>query len=301
MSNVDPLARIAELPAVQEAVQHARTTVDRLFGHRVLRRRGSDVAMEATLRGARASAALAGADVPLEVLRAQGAADTGETGERHPDDAADGAGTVATTDGGTTDARVRGALRIYGDLGPLVQTWSTAPRQVLARLHTLAAADLVAPEHLGRPREAGHAPPVVDLESTTAADGPLGEPPASAELTARLQALGQLVSTRSAAPALVTSSVVHGELMVLRPFGWGDGLVARAAERLTLIDLGLDPKALAPTEIGHAQDLQQYRTALAAYRSGTPEGISQWIAHCSEAVASGARETLATCEALMRG
>lgn len=286
MSNVDPLARIAELPAVTEAVQYARKAVDRLFGHRVLRRRGSDVSMEVTLRGARASASLAGADIGLETLR-QGA-DTHNVAE------ADSA----------TDARVRGALRAYGELGPLAQVWGTSPHQALARLHTLIAADAVAREHLGRPRhsstDAEHGPdPLLDAELNT--EEQLGPLPPPEELTVRLDALGQLLSTRSAAPALVTSSVVHGELMTLRPFGWGDGLVARAAERLTLIDRGLDPKALAPAEIGHEHDPDRYLAALADYRSATSAGITRWIEHCAESVAHGARETLATCEAMQRG
>ena len=65
----DPLAAVARLPGVDEAVDRARTAVDRLRGHKVLRSRSSQVTAESALRGARASAALAGADWPLEELR----------------------------------------------------------------------------------------------------------------------------------------------------------------------------------------------------------------------------------------
>ncbi len=58
------------MPGVAEAVERARRAVDDLRGHRVLRRSADRVAAESALRGARASAALAGAEVPLDVLRA---------------------------------------------------------------------------------------------------------------------------------------------------------------------------------------------------------------------------------------
>jgi hypothetical protein len=74
---------------------------------------------------------LAGADVPLDVLRQQ------------PDNVATGAG--------TDDAVVQGALRVAGELGTLRTTWGRAPLQVLARLHALAAAGRVSEPELGRP------------------------------------------------------------------------------------------------------------------------------------------------------
>ncbi|WP_017625932.1 Fic family protein [Nocardiopsis chromatogenes] len=266
-ATTDPLARIAELSGVGEAVDEARTVVDRLLGHRVLRRRSADVSLESALRGAHASAVLDGADVSLEQVRA----------------------------GEADDARVKGALRVSGELGRLVETWPKAPRQVLARLHTLAAADALTgdgADRLGRPRAGGE----------TAQDPlGLGAPPSPIEVEARLEALGALLERRSSAPALVVAAVVHGELMALRPFGWGDGLVARAAERLVLIERGLDPKSLAAPELGHGQRREGYAEGLRGYLTGTPEGVRTWVLHCCAAVADGARDSLATCEALKRG
>ncbi|MFD0773892.1 oxidoreductase, partial [Streptomonospora algeriensis] len=66
----EPLQRVAELPGVDSAVGETRALVDRLLGHRILRRRSSDVSMESALRGARASAVLDGADADLEEVRA---------------------------------------------------------------------------------------------------------------------------------------------------------------------------------------------------------------------------------------
>ncbi|MFD0776135.1 oxidoreductase, partial [Streptomonospora algeriensis] len=102
-------------------------------------------------------------------------------------------------------------------------------------------------------------------------------------------------------PALVVGAVVHGELAALRPFGWGDGVIARAAERLTLITRGLDPKSLVPTELGYLELRGEYGPALRGYLAGTPDGVGGWVAYCCRAVAAGARDSLATCEALQRG
>ena len=98
---------------------------------------------------------------------------------------------------------------------------------------------------MGRPRLAGEPvdEPLIELRRCrTRARSP-----------ARLDGLAELVIAGSAAPALVTAAVVHGELLALRPFGSYNGLVARAAERIVLIGSGLDPKSICPAEVGHAE------------------------------------------------
>ncbi|MFN2538125.1 MAG: hypothetical protein ABR549_08225, partial [Mycobacteriales bacterium] len=53
----------------------------------------------------------------------------------------------------------------------------------------------------------------------------------------------------------------------------------------------------------HAPDGTPYVTyaeAVRGYRDGGPEGVARWIGHCAQAVALGAREGLAVCEALLR-
>jgi hypothetical protein len=107
---------------VRDAADSARAAVDRLLGHRVLRRQSAEVSAESALRGAWASATLAGADFPLEKVRA-----------------------------GVDDPVVQGALRVSAELGRLAETWQRAPAQVLARLHVLAAAGLAPEAELGRP------------------------------------------------------------------------------------------------------------------------------------------------------
>lgn len=257
----DPLAVIARLPGVPEAVETARQAVDRLYRHRVLRRASPAVSTESSLRGARASAALEGVDVPLDKLRGD---------EVH-------------------DPVVQGALRASAELGRLGPTWRKAPRQVLARLHTVAAAGLADQEALGRPRTADSAPDPLDL----------GPAPSAQETSVRMESLFKLLDGASKAPALVLAAITHAELAVLRPFGTADGLVARAAERLTLVEYGLDPKSLVAVEVGHLE--LPYAEGLRAYLSGTPEGVAQWIQQCASAVSLGVREAVAICEALQRG
>ncbi len=122
------------------------------------------------------------------------------------------------------------------------------------------------------------------------------------EVSGRLEGLADLIIAGTSAPALVTAAVVHGELLALRPFTSHNGLVARAAERIVLVGSGLDPKAVCPAEVGHAElGRASYLSALDGYVSGTPEGMAAWIAHCGRAVELGQRESTAVCEALQRG
>ncbi|MEV0594387.1 oxidoreductase [Nonomuraea cavernae] len=257
----DPLAVIARLPGVSEAVEEARQAVDRLYRHRVLRRASPAVSTESSLRGARASAAIEGVDVPLDALRRD---------EVH-------------------DPVVQGALRASAEMGRLGSTWRKAPRQVLARLHTVAAAGLADEPALGRPRVHDDAPDPLGL----------GPGPSAGETAARVDNLLQLLEKPTKAPAIVLAAVVHAELAVLRPFGTADGVVARTAERLTLVEYGLDPKSLVAVEVGHLE--LPYADGLRAYLTGSPEGVAEWVRQCASAVALGVRETTAICEALQRG
>jgi hypothetical protein len=271
-STADPLVPLGELAGVAEAVESVRKAVDAVYGHRVMRRRSSEVSAEAALRGARGSAAVAGADWALEEVR------------RRSDFGAD------------SQARTVGAaLRMSAEAGQLLSVWGQSPLRVLARLHLVAAGGDAPDASVGRPRLAGE--PVVDAELSDRL--PL---PDAGETSARLDNLAQLVVAGSAAPALVTAAVVHGELAALRPFGSFNGLVARAAERIVLVGSGLDPKAVCPAEVGHAElGREAYAGALADYASGTPAGVAGWIVHCGRAVELGARESTAVCEAMQRG
>ena len=245
----DPLAGVSSLPGVDETVAATRLALDRMAGHRVQRRRGDAVRTESLLRGASGAAAVQlGRTVDLEEARA------------------------AVEDHAGADPVVRGAVRAYADIGSLAQVWRQAPRQALARLHMIAARDLVAPDALGRPR------------------GP-------AE-TDRLAQLGEVILATDA-PAVVVAAVVHGELATLQPFGSADRVVAMAASRLVLLDRGLDPGGYAVVEVGH-QDVQD-PAALSGFTDGTGAGVAAWLIHYGSAVQKGAQEALAIAESILRG
>lgn len=267
-ATADPLAALGTLPGVAESVESMRKAVDRVYGHRVMRRRSNELTAEAALRGARGSAALSGADWALEEVRRR------------------------TDFSGDAEARTMGAaLRLSAEAGQLLSIWRQSPLRVLARLHLVAAASN--DDTVGRPRQQGEPvdEPLIEL--------PL---PGAAEVSGRLDGLADLIIAGGSAPALVTAAVVHGELLALRPFTSHNGLVARTAERIVLIGSGLDPKSVCPAEVGHAElGRAAYLAALDGYVSGTPEGMAAWIAHCGRAVELGARESTAVCEALQRG
>ena len=239
---IDPLAPLLDLPGVADGVDEARAAVDALLANRVLRRRSADVSAESSLRGAWASAALSGVEASLDDVRAGVALD---------------------------EPVLQGALRAQTAIGALADTWTRAPRQALARLHALAAADLVDADALGRPT------------------GP----------TARLDTLVEVLAATSA-PAVVVAGVVHGELLSLDLFAPVSGVVARVATRLTLVERGLDPKSLVVVEAGHRELRDEYGAALTAYRDGD---VARWLRHCADAVTAGAREATAICQAIARG
>ena len=242
----DLLAPLLALPGVADGVTRTRGAVDDLLANRVLRRRSADVSAESALRGAWLSAALSGHEFALEDVR---------SGAAGPDPV------------------VQGALRAQASIGELADIWRRAPRQAMARLHAIAAADLLPADSLGRPR------------------------PGTAE---RLDVLAGVLGATSA-PAVVVAGVVHGELLGLDAFAPASGIVARAAVRLTLIDRGLDPKSLVVVEAGHRELRSEYDGALEAYRAGTADGLARWLVHCADALVLGVKETIAVCQAIERG
>lgn len=231
-----PLTPLFELPEVPEALAAARASVDEALRHPSLRRSGGKVAAEAGLRTAVASAALEGHGYALDEVRS---------------------GTV-------TDPVVQGALRVARELDSMARLWVKVPRQVLARVHVLAARDAVPPDQLGRPS---------------------GDP----EVTARLSALLDLVAGDALhVPSLLLAAVVHGELLAISPFTGPSGVVARAAARLTLVAGGLDPRGVLPVDVGHLAREPEYVGARGAFATGTPDGLRSWFKHCAAAVTAAA-------------
>ena len=106
---------------------------------------------------------------------------------------------------------------LEGGATALVGVWQRAPLQAIARLHALAAADLVDDDRLGRPR------------------------PDAGRRAVASSCLVDIVTGGTRVPAPVLAAVAHGELLTLAPFGVADGLVARAVSRLVTIASGLGP------------------------------------------------------------
>lgn len=234
----DPLGPLLDLPGIAEAVQSARENVQTVHQHPANRRGWPTTAAEASVRAARSSAYL------------------------------DGGNPEIPEDGEIVDPVLAGALRVAEAIGPLLPVWQRAPLQALARLHLLAAADLVTP----------------------AEDDRLGRPRTDRGVSGRLDLLANLVTGATSAPGPVLAAVVHGELLTLAPFGLADGVVARAASRLTMIGTGLDPKGLTVPEVAFLRRPERYREAADGFASGKPDGVRDWVLLCCEAFEVGARE-----------
>ncbi|VTR78644.1 cell filamentation protein Fic [Cellulomonas hominis] len=274
----DPLAPLLDLPGVRAAVDRARTACEELRWHEAFRRRWREVRAEADLRAARASAAVDGARVPLDALR-------GEATGAAP--GTDGAALVAS---GALRATVLTATW-RPDLGARAEPTVPPLSEVLARVHTAAAAGWLADADLGRVRAAGVAPR--DL-------GGLGAAPDGPDVAGRLALLTRTVAgTR--APALLVSAVVHGEVLALRPFAAGNGVVARAVARMLLSGRGLDPTGAVVPEVAWASTPHPYLAAAARFATGTPEGVAAWVVACADAVVAGADEGRAVADAVLAG
>lgn len=277
MPDVAPsLNRLASLPGVPEQTAAAREACTRLRWHEALRRRIPEAAAESRVRGAHASAALEGANLSVEIVR----------------DLMRGA-TAWPEDPDPVEQVARGVVQATAETERLAPMLRTAPLQALARLHVAAASGLVEPAQLGRPRQAGE-------ECAEFVD--LGPAPGAEVVQERLAALVDVLLAGDQVPAVVVAAVVHAEIAHVRPFVRGNGAVARAMERAVVQSTGLDPTGVAVPEVGHgAQGGPAYLGALAAYGTGTPEGVALWLGHCSQAIVAGAEEGVRICDAVRAG
>ncbi len=243
----DLLAPLLQLPGVADGAEAARDALAKAHRHRTNLRNWPVTSAESAVRGARSSSALDGGAVQLDASGAE-----------------------------PNDPILAGALRVgqamEGGTTTLVGVWQRAPLQALARLHALAAADLVDEADLGRPRQAP-------------------------EVAARLDLVTRLVTGGSAAPAPVLAAVAHGELLTLAPFGSADGVVARAVSRLVTMATGLDPHGLGVPEVFWMRRGEEYHAGARAFATGEPEALGAWLRMCCQALEDGAREALSIAEA----
>lgn len=270
------LDALVDLPGVAAAAQRARDACTALRFHEGLRRRVPEAAAESRVRGARASAAVDGASSPLALVRdrARGA----EPWPARPD---------------PVETVVRAAVRTTSETEHLVGLVTTAPLQVLARLHVAAAGDLLPADQVGRPRAAGEAcGELVDV----------GEAPSPDAVRRRLEGLASLLTGGWTGPVTVLAALAHAEVATVRPFVRGNGLVARALERLVVVAGGLDPTGVAVPEAGHeAAGTAAYAGALAAYATGRADGVALWLVASADAVTAGAAEGARVADAVRVG
>jgi hypothetical protein len=272
----DSLLTLSTLPGVPEATDAAREACTRLRWHEALRRRIPAAAAESRVRGAWASAALDGVEVDLAVVR----------------DLMRGA-TAWPQSPDPLEAMLRGAVQATAETEYIAEMVVTAPSQALARVHVAAAGHLLPEPQVGRPRRAGE----TSDEFTN-----LGVAPDGLAVGRRLSGILELLLCAGDAPAVVVAALVHGEIATVRPFVRGNGLVARAMERAVIRASGLDPTGVAVAEVGHrSAGGAVYLGALAAYASGSPQGVALWIAHCARAVVAGAEEGSRIADAVLIG
>ena len=231
------------IAGVDAAVEEVRAAVTALRRHPANRTGWPRTAAAASIRAARASAALDGAPLALNLAAAN-----------------------------IADPVIAGALRVAAGIGSMAPVWSRTPLQALAKLHTLAAADLVPADDLGRPRTS------------------------DSDVSRRLNALVAAVTT-DAWPAPIQVAVVHGELLTMRPFGCADGVVARGAARLAMISTGLDPAGLGVPEVAHLRSGARYQELAAGFATGEPDAVGAWILEVCRCLVAGAREGVSIADA----
>ncbi len=227
-----PLVRACGLPGVAQAAAATRDAIDVVLRARGVQTGAAGLAAQSVHRGAQASARLEGVD---------------------PAD--------------TDDPVVKGAWRVTEESAGLVRLWRSAPLQVLARLHLLAAADLVDSDALGRPASAVSA----------------------RRLTSTMAEVARAAQPGSPVPAIVVAAVVHAE--AAEAFAPAGGLVGRAAERVVLISSGLDRTAVLVAEEGHLAEAEGYAHERARLLTGTDAAVATWVERCCRAYTAAAEVT----------
>ena len=138
-ATVDAVRALADLPEVGESVDRAREACTELRWHNALRRRIPQAAAESRVRGARASAALDGAEVSVDVVRELVVGLTSWPEEPDP-----------------LERALRGAVQATAETEHARDLVLTSPAQALARLHVAVAGSSAGvdlpPDAVGRPR-----------------------------------------------------------------------------------------------------------------------------------------------------
>ena len=246
----DRIAQLINDESTAAVLQGARDDIDAVLWRRDVRANAAGVAAASQARGARDSAAVDGAD-------------------------------TAIVDDSPMGQVLAAAQHVTAAAPGQAEIWGRAPLQVLAHLHALTARGMVGEEELGRPRGGDSADDPLNLGALPSDATPVGP---------HLVRLADWVSRSQEVPALLVAALVHAELMHLRPFTWGSGLVARASVRCVLVARGLDPSMFTIPELGMLeQGRGAYVTAIRGYGSGDPVGLAASVRWFATAVGHGAR------------
>jgi Fic family protein len=165
------------------------------------------------------------------------------------------------------------------------------PLDTLAALHGRLTRGLVTEDVAGRPRRTGQA----------VHDARVGRilyfPSDPAVIPRELALLGAWLSTVGAREhGLVTSGIVHLEVLRIHPFEAANGRLARAAARAVLRARGLDPDGLAAPEPVLADDPLGYQEEVA--RTMRRRDATIWLERWGEAVTEGLRRSARRLEVL---
>lgn len=282
----EALLAVAADPRVTRAEKAVREAATELRWHEALRRRWREARAETGIRCAVASGSLEGAVVPTDVLR-------------------EAVASRALTEAGTGDPSLdavgglwRAGARLEALMPELVgrgRPEPPSPRALLASLHRdvtgpLAITGRLPLVEVGRPRPAGV--PVREGGPGTAPDG--------ATLEGRLAGLLTLIDLHGA-PALVRAALIHAEMVCVRPFTAGNGAVGRLLVRHLLVRDGLEPTGTAVIDRYSARAPGAYRDAVAAYATGTPDGVIDWVVWQAEAILTGIDEARQVCRSIQAG
>lgn len=278
------LRQVAARAEVAEGVDRVREALTGLRWHEGLRRRTEAAAAESRVRGAVASAAIEGAELAGSGGTLPLTRDLMRGATPWPDDL------------GPVELTARAASRVTAATEGIGSTQLRAPAQVLVRLHVAAAGDRVSADEVGRPRRMGE---------TCAELSDLGPAVPADQVVARLRGINNLVAASADSqrvPTVLAVAVVHAELAVLRPFGVGNALVARALERVLLRARGVDPTGVAVPEAGHRSvPGPSYLGALSGYASGGEQGLVLWLTHWAGAMEAAAKAGIAVADAVRSG
>jgi hypothetical protein len=168
------------------------------------------------------------------------------------------------------------ALGITSEVEFQLNTFLKTPFKSWARLHSFIESG----EERGRPR----------TDNEVADPLHIGEPLDFRLIEARMANLADLI-VNSEAPTLLISAVAHAELATIAPFAKGSQMIARATSRMVIQAHEIDQLQLVMPEYGfYKLGRSKYAKALISYKSGTIEGVSDWIKFHSNAISIATKD-----------